>query len=112
MMGAGKTTVGRALADRLGWEFADTDDLVEAWRHKSIRQIFDDDGEDAFRAAETGVLDAALATTAPGVIGAGGGVVTREVNRVILRSGRAHVIWLRAGVTELTVRLEGATDRP
>jgi shikimate kinase len=112
MMGAGKTTVGRALAERLGWEFADTDELVEAWRHKTVRRIFEEDGEDAFRAAETGVLDAALSTSAPGVIGAGGGIVTREANRQILRSGRAHVIWLRAGVTELMARLEGDTGRP
>jgi shikimate kinase len=112
MMGAGKTTVGRALAERLGWEFADTDELVEAWRHKTVRQIFAEDGEAAFREAESAVLDRALSTAAPGVIGAGGGVVTREANRQILCSARAHVVWLRAGVTELLARLEGSTDRP
>jgi shikimate kinase len=112
MMGAGKTTVGRALAARLRWEFADTDELVEAWKKKPVRAVFADDGEEAFRAAETAVLDAALSTSAPGVIGAGGGVVTREANRVILRSGRAHVVWLRADVAELAARLAGVTDRP
>jgi shikimate kinase len=112
MMGAGKTTVGRALAHRLGWEFADTDELVEAWRGQSVREVFAEEGEDGFRAAETAVLDAALATTAPGVVGAGGGAVTQEVNRGILRSSRAHVVWLRAEVGELAGRLAGATDRP
>jgi shikimate kinase len=56
MMGAGKTTVGRLLADKLGYRFVDTDALIERVAGKTINQIFAEDGEDAFRELEAQVL--------------------------------------------------------
>ena len=112
LMGAGKSTVGRALADRLGREFADTDDLIEAAVHCTVREYFASSGERAFRDLEGVVLDVALGVTAPGVIGCGGGIVTTAGNRQLLRDGRAFVVWLRALPEVLGARLASATDRP
>lgn len=71
-MGSGKTTVGRLLAARLGWRFADLDDEVEARTGRSVPQIFAEDGEPAFRAAEADAL-AALLQDSRIVIALGGG---------------------------------------
>ena len=112
MMGSGKTSVGRALAARLQREYADTDELIEAAAHCSVRTIFAERGEAAFRDAETLVLDAALQVPEPGVIGCGGGVVVSPASRRLLRNGRATVVWLRAATDTLVARLAGVTDRP
>jgi shikimate kinase len=112
MMGSGKSSVGRALAARLGREYADTDELIEAATHCSVREFFAAKGEPAFRDIETVVLDAALRVVAPSVIGCGGGVVVSPASRALLTSGRAEVVWLRARPDTLVARLAGATDRP
>ncbi len=112
LMGAGKTSVGRALATRIGRDFADTDELIEAAAHRTIREFFETSGEPAFRDFEGIVLDAALGVAVPGVIGCGGGIVTTLGNRRILRNGKAIVVWLRADPAVLESRLADATDRP
>jgi shikimate kinase len=112
MMGTGKTSVGRALAARLGREFADTDELVELGAKCTVREFFDRHGETEFRNAEGVVLDAALRSFAPGVIGCGGGIVVTEGNRAMLRSGRGRVVWLRARPETLAERLREVSDRP
>ncbi len=90
--GSGKTTVGRALADRLGWAFVDADVLLEARAGKTIARIFADDGEPAFRDRESTIL-AELAGWRDHVIATGGGIVLRPENRAILRTG--FVAWLQ-----------------
>ena len=96
LMGTGKTTVGRALAERLHRRLLDSDLLIEARTGRTVRQIFQDEGEPAFRALETEVLIEALAQTTPSVIAAAGGVVLSEQNRRALKAAPAKVVWLRA----------------
>jgi len=111
MMGSGKTTVGRLVAQRLQVRFCDTDDQVEHQFGQPISSIFETLGEAAFRGAETEVLIAALQHGGPGVIATGGGIVLEEVNRVAMKRD-ATVVWLRAGVGTLTDRLGTGEGRP
>src|SRR5262245_34542036 len=101
--GTGKTTVGRLLAERLGWEFADADDYIEAAAGKSIATIFADDGETAFRDHESAVLRARCERERI-VIATGGGVVGRPANREVLR-GAGFVAWLTATPETIWARL-------
>src|SRR5690349_17838301 len=92
MMGAGKTTVGKHVAERLGWPFVDVDEEIEARQGRTIPQIFDEDGEAAFRIIERSVLADVLASTRHAVVAAGGGAVLDPKNRELMRS-RGVVIW-------------------
>lgn len=112
MMGSGKTSVGEALARRLGRDVADTDHLVELATKKTVRAVFAEHGEAEFRRLEGVLLHHALRTAEPGVIGCGGGVVTQAGNRAMLAASDAVVVWLRARPETLVARLEGAGDRP
>jgi shikimate kinase len=103
LRGAGKTTIARLLADRLGWSWCDADHILEERHGKTIRQIFDEDGETSFRDKETAVLRE-LATQTQCVIATGGGVVLRPENRVQLRTG--VTIWLTAAPCLLWQRLQ------
>jgi shikimate kinase len=103
LSGAGKSTVGRLLADRLGWAFSDTDALVEQLSGRRLPAIFADSGEEAFRALETRALQVALAA-APCIVSTGGGAVLRPENRALLRAS-AFVVWLDAPTEELIARL-------
>ncbi|HWQ11655.1 MAG TPA: shikimate kinase [Roseiflexaceae bacterium] len=103
LSGAGKSTVGRALAARLGWALRDTDALVEAAAGRRLAAIFAEEGEARFRALEADALRAAL-DAAPCVVATGGGIVLRPENRVLLRE-RALVVWLDAPTETLVARL-------
>lgn len=101
-MGTGKTAVGRALADRLGWGFIDLDEMIESASHKPIPAMFRVEGEEAFRNFESRALR--LAVTSPhSVIALGGGTPLRKGNASIIRAtGRTwlltatwDVIWKR-----------------
>lgn len=107
--GAGKTTVGKALAHRLGVAFRDTDDDIVALAGKSIPDIFVEDGEEAFRALETSALASALAGF-DGVLSLGGGVVMREENRRLL-AGQT-VVWLEVTLADAVQRVGLGTTRP
>lgn len=90
--GSGKTTVGRALAGRLGWAFADADEHVEAVAGKSVADIFAAEGEGGFRDREAAAL-ADLCTRTEVVVATGGGAVLRPANRELLRR-TGFVAWL------------------
>jgi len=111
MMGAGKTTTGRLLAEKLGWEYLDSDAEVERATGLTVPALFARDGEGAFREAETDALRRACASTGPVVISVAGGAVLRAENRALLRAcGR--VVWLRARVETLAGRVGDGAGRP
>lgn len=110
MPGGGKSTVGRQLAKRLGWGFADSDALIEKRVGMSIRSFFERQGEAAFREIEGSVIDE-LSASPRLIISTGGGVVLRDDNRHTLRS-RCHVVYLRSSPEELYRRLRHDTSRP
>jgi shikimate kinase len=102
--GTGKTTVGRLLADRLGWAFADCDEHIEAAAGMSIADIFAREGEAGFRDREAVVLGD-LSTRERIVIATGGGVVLRPENREHLLSA-GFIAWLMARPETIWSRLQ------
>ena len=109
--GSGKTTVGRIVAARLGWPFADADQELEARAGRSIYAIFEESGEPAFRDLEESTLRD-LTARHPLVLATGGGAILRECNRLALREF-GTVAWLRADPSTLTDRLGRASgNRP
>ena len=110
-MGSGKTTVGRLLAERLDRPFVDSDEQVEARAGRTVRDIFESDGEPAFRRLEAAALDAAVSRDVPAVIAAAGGVVLDPANRDLLRRA-GTVVWLRAEARVLAERATGGIHRP
>ena len=107
-MGAGKTTVGRALAAKLGWRFEDLDDLVQTREGRSIEQIFQQRGELAFRELERVAMRETLATakSAPLVLALGGGAFIEEQVQETLRKAEIPAVFLDASVEELFRRSE------
>lgn len=85
MPGSGKSSLGKRLAGRLGVPYVDTDTMITEMTGMTIQQIFDGPGEQAFRNAETNVL-MYLADQRPAIISTGGGMVMKEVNRLIMRN--------------------------
>ncbi len=111
MMGAGKSTVGRELAARLGWRYLDSDAMVEAATGSTVAELFATRGEETFRAEESRVLAEALASDGPAVVSAAGGAVLAPANRTLLSSS-GPVVWLRAEPSTLAARVGDGTDRP
>jgi shikimate kinase len=111
-MGAGKTTVGRLLAERLGWPFVDLDTEVERAAGMAVREVFAAHGEAAFRELELEALRRTLELD-PAVIATGGGTPTSEP---ALRLLRAHglVVWLNPSFATIAARIGalGKPDRP
>jgi shikimate kinase len=107
-MGAGKTTVGRALAARLGWRFEDLDDRIRAREERSIEQIFQESGEPAFRKLESAALRDLLFSDerTPLVAVLGGGAFVQEINQQRLLQRAIPVVFLDAPVEELFRRCE------
>jgi shikimate kinase len=112
MMGVGKSTVGRAVAAQLGRTLLDSDDMIESRTGRTVREIWITDGEPAFRALETEALRDALTAPDPAVVAAAGGVVLSDVNRQLLSSSGACVVWLRAGIDLLADRVRAGGHRP
>ena len=110
MMGSGKTSTGRPLAERLGYGFVDADAVIEQAAGCSIPDIFDGDGEAGFRSLESQVLSA-ISQRHSLVVATGGGVVTQPENWGMLHSG--IVIWLDVMPDQLLQRLNAdSTVRP
>lgn len=110
-MGCGKSTVGRQLAHVFSCRFLDTDALIEEQCGKKVSQIFAEDGEEAFRQAETEVLKKLLSQKERAVIATGGGMPVREENRRYLRR-LGTVFFLQADIETLLERLKNDTERP
>jgi shikimate kinase len=104
LRGTGKTSVAALLAGRLGWQWFDADALIEQRAGKSIKQIFADDGEAAFRDWESQIVTE-LAGQNEAVLALGGGAVVREQNRAAL-AGRGKVVWLTASPETLWQRIQ------
>lgn len=109
MMACGKSTVGRHLAQHLGWRFVDVDRAIEERTGVSISYIFEVEGEAGFRARETQMLSEL--THQPGlVVATGGGAPMFEINRKLLAQG--FVIELSTTVSDIVERTERDTSRP
>lgn len=98
----GKTSIGRALADRLGFDFVDTDHVLVESVGMEIAEYVKQNGWDAFRDRETETL-ARVATEGVRVVGCGGGIVLREANREILQTG--ITLYLKTDAETLAARL-------
>lgn len=109
-MGTGKTTVGRALATRLGWLFVDSDHYIEERAGETVSAMFARHGEAYFRAVETSALKEILGGSGQ-VVATGGGAVLAEENRGIMLSG-GLVAALKASPTTIIKRVRGDTSRP
>jgi shikimate kinase len=112
MMGSGKTTVGRKLAARIGARFVDTDDLVVAGAGRSVRDIFERDGEAEFRRLETAALNDALTSTSDTVVAAAGGCVLSADNRAAIAKHARVTVWLDADAATLGRRTARGGHRP
>jgi len=110
-MGAGKSTVGERLAARLGFAYLDSDREIERRTGRTVREIFEDDGEAAFRREETAALNDALDRDVDAVVSVAGGAVVDPDNRDRLRKG-GTVVWLRAPVALLAERATRGAHRP
>jgi shikimate kinase len=110
MMGAGKSSVGRRLASRLGLAFVDADAEIETAAGMSITEIFKVHGEEAFRAGEARVI-ARLLGGGPQVLSTGGGAYMNEKTRKAIRE-RGISVWLKADHEVLARRIRRRSDRP
>jgi len=110
MMGAGKTTVGRRLATRLGRHFIDSDEEVEKAAGMTIEDIFATRGEADFRAGEVRVI-ARLLKDADLVLGTGGGAFMNAETRALIKSAAVSV-WIKADFELLFTRVQRRSNRP
>ncbi len=109
-MGSGKTTIGQRVARRLGLEFFDCDQELEAQTGASVSLIFDVEGEEGFRDRETRMLEQ-LSQREGVLVATGGGAVLRERNRKLLRAN-GLVVYMRTSVDQQLRRLNRDRTRP
>jgi len=107
-MGAGKTSVGQALAGRLGWRFEDLDEWIEKREGRTIEQIFGEDGEAAFRRMECAAVQEViqLRNRTPLVLALGGGAFMERDVQNCLQGAQLPTVFLDATVSELFRRSE------
>jgi len=113
-MGSGKSTVGRVLADELGWGFFDLDDEIEAGAGAKIGEIFDTQGEALFREMEAATLAKrvrAVQSGRPQVIALGGGALMRDENFELV-SNNGVIVWLDAPIELIEKRVFAESHRP
>ena len=112
-MGSGKTTVGKRIAQELGYAFVDSDDVVASAAGKSVREIFAQDGEAVFRQCESEAIKSVLLDRQSSVVLAtGGGAVISSDNRQLISEQASTVVWLDASVEDLVVRTKSGATRP
>ena len=113
LMGSGKTTVGKRIAQELGYPFVDSDDVVASVAGKSVREIFAQDGEVRFRQYESEAIKSVLVGRQSSVVLAtGGGAVISGENRSLISEQASNVVWLDASVEDLVVRTKLGATRP
>jgi len=103
-MGAGKSSVGRALAEQLGWTFEDLDDRIEQREGRKVAEIFRDSGEEGFRRAEHTALKELmleLQAAPKGIVALGGGAFVQKENARLIKVGAVPTVFLDARVDEL-----------
>ena len=113
-MASGKTTIGRLLADELGWAFADVDQDIEAEQGSSIAEIFDTAGEDEFRKIEQAAIRKRVGEVERGkpmVVALGGGAFAQPANHSLLENNGV-TIWLDCPFSKVCDRVKGTTHRP
>lgn len=113
-MGSGKTTIGRLLAERIGWPFADLDDDIEREAHQPIGSIFSTCGEPEFRRLEHEALTRRIRPIGLGrplVLALGGGAFIQPANQSLL-SYNGISVWLDCPIETIEKRLNGSTSRP
>jgi shikimate kinase len=113
-MGSGKSTVGRALADELGWNFFDLDDEIESGAGSTVSEIFDTQGEEMFRVLESSALAKrvrAVQSGHPQVIALGGGALMSDKNFELV-SNHGVVVWLDAPFDLIERRVAAESHRP
>jgi shikimate kinase len=109
LMGSGKSSIGRRLAEHFGIGLIDLDDYIVEKAGRSIPDIFTEQGEEGFRDIESDTLREVVSQHA--VIATGGGVILREENRALLKC-HPPVIWLKASPEFLARRIDGDSNRP
>jgi len=113
LMGSGKTTVGKRIAQELGFPFVDSDDVVASVAGKSVRDMFAQDGEAVFRRCESDAIKSVLVGRQSSVVLAtGGGAVISSENRSLISEQASNVVWLDASVDDLVVRTKQSAARP
>ena len=112
-MGSGKTSVGKQLSNMNHYQFLDTDCLIEQSQNKKIADIFQTDGEEAFRDMETQCIMDLLheSQNVPHILSVGGGLALREINQELLKQF-GYVIYLRAKPETIYCRLMNDKTRP
>ena len=110
LSGSGKSTVGPRLARSLGLPWVDTDSEIVRESGKSVPEIFQKEGEEAFREKEAAAL-AKISAGTPAVVSCGGGIVLREANRQTMASTGLRV-YLHSDPATLARRLRSSSDRP
>jgi shikimate kinase len=109
-MASGKSTIGPILANTLGWNFLDLDRLIEEAAGKSVRTIFEENGEDYFRELETQTLKKTCELESY-IIALGGGTIANQKNLEIIKSS-GYLIYLESSPEETYKRLRFKRDRP
>lgn len=110
-MGCGKTSVGKRLAEKMGFEFLDTDEYIEKKENRKVSDIFAKEGEEYFRNAETNSIKELLHLAKRTIIATGGGMPLREENRGLLKE-LGLVLYLKANKDITIKRLKSDTTRP
>jgi shikimate kinase len=109
-MGAGKSSVGRALARRLGWRAVDVDEMIERSERQTVSEIFAKHGEPYFRSIERAVLMEQVPTRHL-VVATGGGTFADAANRAVMK-GDGATIWLDAPIEHIVARVPADGRRP